>query len=142
MFIFYEAIKFERYDCNSLCLLAELCTHTWAGPGHSGTSCCSYLCAHIKGFVRSKKTIHLRLEKPCQCKQNSYQFEKNLGFFTSYCSFPIKSTEMKHGKNRKRAKQKVGYYILSALLFNSEILFNLISPEIKKNKINNRKNPP
>lgn len=69
-----------------------------------------FVCARIKGFARSKKTIHLRLEKPCQCKQNSYQIEKNTGFLHPIARF--QSNLQKLNMNRtERAKQKVYYYM-------------------------------
>lgn len=57
-------------------------TYTWAGPCHSGTSWQSYLCVHISRALRGQReTIQLRLEQPCQCKQNSYQLERNIDFY-------------------------------------------------------------
>lgn len=85
MFIFYEAIKVERYDCNSMCLFANLCTHLHLGWAWSLWHQLPklFVCSHIKGLERSE-TIQLRLENPCQCKQNSYQFERNIDFYITF----------------------------------------------------------
>lgn len=87
-------------------------TYTWAGPGHSGTSCQRYLCVHISRALRGQReTIQLRLDKPCQCKQNSYQFERNIDFYITF----LFSQQI-----YKDVAQKTHDYILTALLCNLE----------------------
>lgn len=87
-------------------------TYTWAGHGHSGTSCQSYLCAHISRALRGQReTIQLRLDKPCQCKQNSYQFERNIDFYITF----LFSQQI-----YKDVAQKTHDYISTVLLCNLE----------------------
>lgn len=74
-----------------LCAYLQNCvlTHTWAGPGHSGTSCWSYLCVHISRALRGqRRPFNWDLKNLVSVKKILINLRKILGLLHPIALFP------------------------------------------------------